>query len=98
MVDNIQHTTYNQIMIRTQVYLPEDLYNELKLLANTTRSKFSELIREGAELVVRKKTKRKRSFDPWKDFIGMGKRGGPKNLSPKIDYYLYEEPYKNRKR
>ena len=84
-------------MIRTQVYFPEDLYNELKLLANVSRQKFSDLIREGAMLVIKRRTKKREGFDPWKDFIGKG-RGGPKDLSSRIDYYLYEEPYKDKKK
>ena len=83
-------------MIRTQVYLPEDLYKDLKLLSSTSGERFSELLRQGAKAVVQNKTKRKRKFDPWKDFIGKGLKGGPKDLSSKIDYYVYEEPYKNK--
>lgn len=85
-------------MIRTQIYLPDDLYNELKLLANTGKTKFSELIREGAKLVIAQKIKRKKKFDPWKDFIGKGIKGRPKDLSKKIDYYLYLEPYEDKKK
>ncbi|MBI4991276.1 CopG family transcriptional regulator [Candidatus Gottesmanbacteria bacterium] len=86
-------------MIRTQVYLPEDLYRNLKLLSATSGMNFSELIREGAKVVVEKKTKKRRKFDAWKDFVGVLK-GGPKDLSSNIDYYLYVEPYekKNRKK
>lgn len=94
MLDNIRHTTYNVCMIRTQVYLPDDLYRDLKLLSATSGMNFSELIREGAKVVVEKKTKKKRKFDLWKDFVGKGLKGGPKDLSSKLDYYLYEEPYK----
>ena len=83
-------------MIRTQVYLPEDLHRELKLLVATGNDNFSTLIREGIELVVKKKTKKKRKFDAWKDFIGKGLKGGGKALSSKIDYYLYEEPYETK--
>ena len=84
-------------MIRTQVYLPDDLYRELKLLSATGKAKFSELIREGAREVVKKRAGGKRKFDPWKDFVGILK-GGPKDLSSKIDYYLYVEPYENKKK
>ena len=81
-------------MIRTQIYLPEELYKELKLIANVSRRNFSEVVRAGANLLVMKEKKaRSKSFDPWKSFIGKGS-GGPKDLSSKIDYYLYDEPYK----
>ena len=67
-------------MIRTQVYLPEDLYNDLKLLANTSKTKFSDLLREGARLIIKKKNKQAKSVDAWKNFIGaykgkLGKSG-----------------------
>jgi metal-responsive CopG/Arc/MetJ family transcriptional regulator len=59
-------------MIRTQVYFPDDMYNELKLLAAMGEGKFSELVRQGAEkLLQEKKTFKKGKFDPWKDFVGM---------------------------
>ena len=81
-------------MIRTQVYFPDDMYHELKLLTVTGGEKFSDLIRQGVRKVLEEKKKRKkRAFDPWKDFVGIIK-GGPKDLSSKIDYYLYDEPYR----
>lgn len=83
-------------MIRTQIYLPEDLYHELKLLAANSNKKFSELIREGAKLVTQKELrKKKKKFG--QGFIGAGK-GGPKDLSSNLDYYLYVEPYKEQKK
>ena len=81
-------------MIRTQIYLPDDLYQELKFLAVTGKKNLSELIREGANLVVKKSHVQKKDFG--KGFIGAIK-GGPKDLSSKIDYYLYDEPYRNKK-
>lgn len=75
-------------MIRTQIYLPEDLYNDLKLLAATKKKNFSDLIREGAREVIRKKRASKKKN--WKKFIGVIK-GGPKNAASKIDYYVYGE-------
>ncbi len=82
-------------MIRTQVYIPDDLHRELKLLVATGNDNFSTLIREGIELVVKKKTKKKRKFNVWRDFIGTMK-GGPKDLSKNIDYYLYVKPYEKK--
>ena len=58
---------------------------------------FSELIREGVDKIIRKKNKfnKSKKFDAIKDF-GSLLKGGDKDLSSKIDYYLYEEPYKNK--
>ncbi|KKU79054.1 MAG: hypothetical protein UY06_C0032G0011 [Candidatus Amesbacteria bacterium GW2011_GWA2_47_70] len=60
------------------------------LLAKTSGLNFSQLIREGAEEVKKKRAKTQKKRD-WKKFIGAGGRGGPKDLSSKIDYYLYGE-------
>lgn len=84
-------------MIRTQIYLPDDLHTELRLLANTRQTNISKLIREGAKLVIQKENKKisKKKFG--EGFIGAIK-GGPKDLSKNIDYYLYVEPYENKKK
>lgn len=76
-------------MIRTQVYIPDDLHRELMLLAQTSGQNFSTLIREGAKEVIKKKKDKK--TEKWGvGFIGAIK-GGPKDLSSKVDYYLYGE-------
>lgn len=83
-------------MIRTQVYIPDDLYRELKLMAGTSGENFSSLIRRGVAHVVETGKKGKRR--EWgKGFIGKG-HGGPKNLSSRIDYYLYGDGSKWGKR
>lgn len=87
-------------MVRTQVYIPDDQYNELKLLVAVGEGKFSELIREGIGEVIQKRRKANKvvGFDPWKDFIGKGSQVGPVDLSKNLDYYLYVEPYKKGKK
>ncbi len=58
-------------MVRTQVYLPEDLYNEVKLLSHSGEGTFSELLREGLRVIVKVKRKsKKNNFAAWKSFIG----------------------------
>ena len=75
-------------MIRTQVYIPDDLHWDLKLLAKTEGVNYSTLIREGVREIIRKK--RTRRIKKWGEgFFGAGGGKGPKNLSSKIDYYLY---------
>lgn len=84
-------------MIRTQIYIPDDLHKELKLLGHLEKKNFSILIREGAKLLIEKK-KKTNKFDPWQDFIGKGTIGiGPTDLSSNLDYYLYDEPYQKKK-
>ncbi|MBP7859746.1 hypothetical protein KA001_02180 [Patescibacteria group bacterium] len=83
-------------MIRTQVYIPDDKYNELQLLVAMGFGTFSELFREGIDEVIKKKRpKTTKKFDALRDLAGSLK-GGPKDLSKNIDYYLYDEPYKNK--
>ena len=75
-------------MIRTQVYIPDDIHRDLMLLANQTGLNFSELIRQGAREVIKKESRTTTKRD-WRKFVGAGGKGGPKNLSSRIDYYLY---------
>lgn len=84
-------------MVRTQVYIPDEQYNELQIMVAMGYGNISELIREGVDSVIqsKKRIKKVSKFDPLKDMAGMLK-GGPKDLSKKIDYYLYDEPYQNK--
>lgn len=76
-------------MIRTQVYLPEDIYKDLKLLSATSGMNFSELIREGVSAVV-KRRKIKRTKNWGKDFFGAYKGKVKTNAVQDIHEY-----YKN---
>lgn len=58
-------------MIRTQVYIPDDLYEELNLLSKREGKNFSELLREGARDIIRKKMKRQKHWG--RGFVGQGK-------------------------
>lgn len=69
-------------MIRTQVYLPDDVYRDLKLIAEAEQVKVSHLIRQGAAKIIKARTKPRK--DEWEDFIGSIK-GGPKDLSQRIN-------------
>lgn len=76
-------------MIRTQVYLPEELYNDVKLLSLSGEGNFSDLLRKGLRTVVKTKAKsNKGTFAEWKSFIGAAK-GGKKIDGVKAiqDYY-----------
>lgn len=71
-------------MIRTQVYIPEDLHQELTLLAKQEGVNFSKLIREGAEEVVKRKKSKRNKKGLWKEFAGALKYG-PKDLSTRVN-------------
>lgn len=74
-------------MIRTQVYIPDDLHRDLMFMAKQEGTNFSQLIREGVKVLI-KKNKIKKAKKWGEGFIGAVK-GGPKDLASKIDYYLY---------
>ncbi|KKT58020.1 MAG: hypothetical protein UX91_C0007G0072 [Candidatus Amesbacteria bacterium GW2011_GWB1_47_19] len=69
------------------MYLPEDVHRDLKLLAKTEGVNFSTLVRQGAEEIIKKKKIRKKD---WRKLVGVIK-GGSRDVSSKIDYYLYGE-------
>lgn len=81
-------------MIRTQIYLPQDLYLQAKLLADSQNTTISQLIRQSLIKKITKKTSKNkpRLLD---GFIAKGKGKPPKDLATNIDYYLYVEPYQN---
>lgn len=85
-------------MIRTQVYLPKDLYQDLNFYAQSEKINISQAIRQGARVILDKAKKKKKKLLPFENMIGTGSLGGPKDLYKKIDYYLYEEPYKTKKK
>lgn len=72
-------------MIRTQVYLPEDLYNDLRLLASAQSVNFSTLIRKGASYVVKQGVGKKKKGAKWGEGFFGHLKYGPKNLSTKIN-------------
>lgn len=77
-------------MIRTQIYLPDDLHRELKLLARTSQENFSQLVREGVREVIRKK-KPLRSKKFGEGFIGAYKGRVKTNAVRDIhDYYEHD--------
>lgn len=77
------------MMIRTQVYLPEDLHIDLKLLAKQGKTNYSSLIREGVKEVIKKKRKQIKK-NAWKSLMGSYKDKIKivRSVDPIRDYYL----------
>lgn len=76
--------------VRTQVYLEEDQERDLKLLANSTKKSFSELIREGVDLVIKNNSpKKNKKFG--EGVIGISN----KNLRGKSGTEIINEYYQN---
>ena len=82
-------------MVRTQVYLPRDIYKQLKQRADTEGITMAHQIREAlTQYVVETKEEDENSKyvispdDPIWDMIGMCK-GGPEDASVNHDKYIY---------
>lgn len=77
-------------MIRTQVYLPDELYQNIRLLAKREEKSAAELIRELLKRGLKNETK---YISTGRAFLEIAKikAKGPKDLSENIDKYLYEE-------
>ena len=75
-------------MVRTQVYIPDDQYNELKLMVAVGEGRFSDLIREGiGEVIKKKRANRIGNSDPWRAFIGAIKGVRTDAVRDIQDYY-----------
>lgn len=74
-------------MIRTQVYLPEELYYAVKLEAKVRGVRFSHLVREGVKKELTSKKKRRLGKEWGKGFIGAGKTGVKTNAVRDVHVY-----------
>lgn len=75
-------------MIRTQIYLPDKMAQELKILAGELNISISETIRRAINKALPQIKKRQaKGLDTIIDLIKTDK--GPRNLSENIDKYLY---------
>ena len=71
-------------MTRTQIYLPDDLYTNAKLIAQSRGVSISQLMRAGLELVL--KSKEKKSVNHWFMTDLMGKGTGKKGVDAAIHH------------
>lgn len=86
-------------MIRTQVYLPEDLKLQLQVYAQNENVPVSEIIRRSVHEEINKKSKINTGNTLLK-IASMAVKGGPKDLSTNLFDYLYgkkSDYAKNRK-
>ncbi|MBI5620660.1 hypothetical protein HY949_02705 [Candidatus Gottesmanbacteria bacterium] len=77
-------------MIRTQVYLPEELYGHIQLLARQDRKVSAQVIRELLTTGLKKVVEEKKT-NAGDALLRLAKIGaqGPKDLSINHDKYLY---------
>lgn len=79
---------YNSTMFRTQIYLPEDLHQLVKLKARQKNESMAEFLRRCIERgMAEEQGQTKRA--PFWTLSELNITGGPKDLSKKIDHYLY---------
>lgn len=78
------------MMLRTQVYLPKNLHQELTTWAKQMDVPMAEVVRK----ILKAGLVRKESFlDEENDLLELSKlklKGGPKDLSAKLDFYIYQ--------
>ena len=81
-------------MIRTQIYLPKDLYRHIDLVAKREKKAKAQVIRDTLEEGLKKKRAYKNADHVLLEIAAMAKKykwKGPKDLSTNLDKYLYEE-------
>lgn len=88
---------YTSIMIRTQIYIPEDIHSQLLQLAKTRSTSMAEITRD----FIEKGLKTSRDIDTsgktvMRKLLNMHIRGGPRDLSTNLDHYLYGGPKKRK--
>lgn len=83
---------YIRHMIRTQIYLPQQLYQAIDLVAKKEKKAKAQIIREALEKNMEKK--QANAGETLLKLAAMAKKykwKGPKDLSTNHDKYLYEE-------
>lgn len=85
--------TSTMIMIRTQVYIPQPLHHQLISLAKKRGESMARIVRnfleKGLHECVSKDLSGKETIEK---ILSMKVTGGPKDLSQKLDHYLYDIP------
>lgn len=81
-------------MRRTQIYLPEEMYKQIKSRAKRQGLSMAKLMRQ---LLNQELNKNQRPYATGNDLLKLAEdfqiSGGPKDLSQRMNYYLYDEPY-----
>lgn len=77
-------------MFRTQIYIPETVHHEAKTLAHRREETLAELLRR--IIIAGLKEEKKKTKPKTLDAVTRLKiTGGPKDISEKMDRYLYEK-------
>lgn len=76
-------------MLRTQIYLPEDYRSQLTLMAKIMDVPMAEVIRKMIKAGIEKKEEIINKGNDLFKLSSLKIEGGPKDLSSKLDSYLY---------
>jgi hypothetical protein len=84
---------YTTIMIRTQIYIPQDTHKKLTQLAHEEAKPMAEIVRDFIEKGLKAVQKKDQSGKKTLSQIAHLKfTGGESDLSSNIDHYLYGGP------
>ncbi len=78
-------------MIRAQIYLPKKQYDDVKLRASAMGRPAADLIREFIGAGLARQVPQKQKSHGLDALIELKITGGPKDLSTRLDDYLYAE-------
>ena len=82
-------------MIRTQIYLDEDIHKDLYVLAKQERESMAKVARDILkEGIQKRKGLDKSGKGVLKRLLAIQATGGPTDLSASLDHYLYGRPKK----
>lgn len=89
-VDKHIQQTYNTIMIRTQIYIPDEIHHAAKKIARTKAESLAKVLRHFIAKGI-KEENQKLKPKPLSSLSQLNITEGPKDLSSNMDKYLYEE-------
>ena len=81
---------YNTIMIRTQVYIPEELHQAVKFVAKRKDESLAKLLRKFIAQGIREERKQLK-LKSLSSLSKLNITAGPKDLSRNLDKYLYQK-------
>ena len=82
---------YIRHIIRTQVYLTEELYRNIEIVAKREKKTKAQVIRDSLDEGLADKKDAQNAGKILLKIASKAVKGGEKNLSENIDKYLYEE-------
>jgi hypothetical protein len=92
-IDTCDVTCYKTVMLRTYVYIPDELENQILMMAKLHKKSKAEVIRQALETgMTAVKQKSNGGVQTLFDLAELGKKyniKGPKDLSKNMDHYLW---------